>query len=219
MTKKKNLKFILAFCLVAVVSALTMAMTGAWFTSNKYVGGTVTMAKVDIDIYNGDTSVGNNASFMSKAALPGDRILNSALTLKSTTISTSAYLRLTVFVTKTAVDLVGTSATAGGVNNMSPGGSWYKLESDDVTVSSTVYTRITYILGSSSTTLTSKSADDIQHGRGLDIYSGGIYILSSSTSTVGFNIYIRVDAVQSTSVGTTADAVNTAMGGYATNWA
>ena len=211
MTKKKNLKFILAFCLIAVVSALTMSLTGAWFTSNKYVGGEVKMAKVDINIYSGSTSVGNNATFMSKTALPGDKILSSALTLKSADATTSAFLRLTVFVTNASVNYVGTSATAGGVNNLSPGSSWYKESNDTVTVSSVSYAKITYVLGTSSAA-TAKSAADIQAGTGLDIYSTGIYVLNTSTSTAAFNIYIRVDAIQSSGITATPAGVNSALG-------
>ncbi len=214
MTKKKNLKFILAFCLIAVVSALTMSLTGAWFTSNKYVGGTVKMGVVDIDIYNGTTSVGNIATFMSKTALPGDKILTGALTLKSANATTSAFLRLTVFVTNASVNNVGTSATAGGVNNLSPGSSWYKVSNDTVSVSSVSYARITYVLGTSSAA-TAKSAADIKAGTGLDIYSGGIYILSSSTSTAVFSIYIRVDAIQSSGITATPTGVNNALGAVA----
>lgn len=216
MTKKKNLKFILAFCLIAVVSALTMSLTGAWFTSNKHVGGTVTMGVVDINIYNGTTSVGNNATFMSKTALPGDKILTSALTLKSANATTSAFLRLTVFVTNASVNNVGTSATAGGVNNLSPGSSWYKVSNDTVSVGGVSYARITYVLGTSSAA-TAKSAADIKAGTGLDIYSGGIYILSSSTSTAGFSIYIRVDAIQSSGITATPTGVNSALGAV-TKW-
>ena len=216
MIKKKNLKTILAFCLVAVVSALTMAMTSAWFTSSKYVGGTITMAKVDVDIYNGSTSVGNNTSFMTKTALPGEKILSNALTLKSTTITTSVYLRLTVFVTNASVNYVGTSATNGGVNYLSPSNDWYKVSNETVTVSSISYARITYVLGTSSAA-TSKTAANVKEG--LTIYSNGIYIINSSTSTAGFNVYLRVDAIQTSGVTATPAGVNSALGGSATNWA
>lgn len=217
MTKKKNLKFILAFCLIAVVSALTMSLTGAWFTSNKYVGGTVTMGVVDIDIYNGTTSVGNNATFMSKTALPGDKILSNALTIKSTKINTSAFIRLTVFVTNASVGYVGTSATSGGVDHLLPGSpnEWYKLSNDTVTINSVVYARITYVLATSASAATAKSAADIKAGTGLAIYSNGIYILNSSTSTAGFSFYIRVDAIQTSGVTATPTGVNNALGAVA----
>lgn len=131
MTKKKNLKFILAFCLVAVVSALTMAMTGAWFTSNKYVGGTVTMAKVDIKLYkrkgSTDTLIENNGStaLNVSAALPSAKILfnddaSNQLVIKSAECTTSVYLRMTVFVTTAAIN-----------------GKWISQSADDTTVNLT----------------------------------------------------------------------------------
>ena len=66
-----------------------------------------------------------------------------------------------------------------------------------------------------SSAATAKSADDIKAGTGLDIYSGGIYILKTSTSTAGFSIYIRVDAIQSSGITATPNGVNDALGAVA----
>lgn len=223
MTKKKNLKFILAFCLIAVVSALTMSLTGAWFTSNKYVGGTVTMAKVDVKLYkrNGSTDTeltnGSTTALNVSSALPTSKILfndnaSNKLVIKSADCNTPVYLRMTVFVTAAAVTNCWISqSVTDTTTNLLPSG-WKQYGS--TTSSPSGYTAYTYTYGTNGNT----AATEANMTAGIAVYTSGLWVPQNAVPTSNFSVYIRVDAVQSTGVGTAVADIIAAMGGVATSW-